>query len=80
MAMQFLEGGPQHMGASLNTGTRWLLSEADIAVVAEVLDFDMATVNFNPTAVPEPSSLVLGGLLCALGLRRKRSERSVRRL
>ena len=64
--------GPMNMDASLQTGTRGLLSEADIATVAEFLDFNMATVNFNPTAVPEPSSLLLGGVFGLLAFRRRR--------
>jgi len=55
---------PNVMGPSVTTGTRKLLSEADIAIVAEFLEFDMSTVNFNPTlsVVPEPSSLSLLGV------------------
>ena len=54
------------MGPTLTQGVRYVLTEADLLIVAEYLNFDMATVNFNP--VPEPSSLALfamGGLLIA---------------
>jgi PEP-CTERM motif len=52
---------PNVMGPFSFTGTRSLLTEADIAIMAQTLGFDMNTVNFNPsiTAVPEPSSIAL---------------------
>lgn len=55
---------PTIMAPGLVTGVRYGLTEADILVVAEYLDFDMATVNFTP--IPEPSALAMllvGGLL-----------------
>ncbi|MFT5906398.1 MAG: hypothetical protein ACI9E1_002006 [Cryomorphaceae bacterium] len=64
---------PNVMGPSITTGTRKLLTEADIAIVAEFLQFDMDTVNFNPSLVPEPSSTLLLGLgSLALFVRRRR--------
>ncbi len=67
--------GPNVMGPSISAGTRKLLTEADIAIVAEYLDFEMSTVNFSPTVVPEPSSLLLGGALSFLCFRRRRAHR-----
>lgn len=67
---------PSLMGPSIVTGTRKLLTEVDIAIVAQYLEFDMSTVNFNPqiSAVPEPSSFaVLGaGLLYVVRRRRRK--------
>ena len=65
--------GPEVMNASLLTGTRKLLTEADIAFTAQILEFDMSTVNFNP-AVPEPNAatLLTGILAYAVARRRKR--------
>ncbi len=60
---QFLYN-PNVMGPGLVTGVRATLTEADIAIMAQTLGFDMATVNFNPTAVPEPSSM----MFLAIGL------------
>jgi hypothetical protein len=56
---------PNVMGPSIVPGTRQSLTEADIAIVAQFLQFDMSTVNFNPSisAVPEPSSWLAFALL-----------------
>lgn len=68
---------PNVMADGITQGTRRLLTEADIAIVAEFLDFDMATVNFDArvAAVPEPSviSLFALGLIGAAGRRRRRA-------
>lgn len=72
--------GPNVLSPSIQTGTRKLLTESDIATTAQFLEFDMNTVNFNPqmAAVPEPSSfLVLNGLVIGgLFLRRRRSRQA----
>lgn len=61
---------PNVMGPSLISGTRNLLSEADVAVVAAAQDLDA----FNATPVPEPSTLLFSFVgLGALALRRKRA-------
>ncbi len=66
---------PNVMAVGITSGVRRLLTEADIAIVAEFLDFDMATVNFDArvAAVPEPSviSLFALGLIVAAGRRRR---------
>ena len=71
---------PNVMGPSIQTGTRKLLTESDIAFVAQFLEFDMATVNFNPSAVPEPSSFILVGAVLGsiIGRRRRRSHPTAR--
>ena len=58
-----------NMGPSIITGTRKLLTEVDIAIVAEYLEFDMATVNFNPqmAAVPEPRAWAFMSLATFVG-------------
>ncbi|WP_218933775.1 PEP-CTERM sorting domain-containing protein [Rubripirellula lacrimiformis] len=69
--------GPNALSPSIVTGTRKLLTEADIASVGAFLGFDQSTINFNPSvaAVPEPSTwacLLATGALVAV--RRKRSR------
>ncbi len=67
---------PTLMGPSGFNGTRSLLTEADIAVVAQILQFDQATVNFDArvAAVPEPSTISLLAV-CLVGVagRRRRT-------
>lgn len=66
--------GPNVMSASTFSGVRKHLTEADIAIVAQFLEFDMDTVNFNPmvAAVPEPASAMAVILLGIAGLSRRR--------
>lgn len=45
---------PTNLAASINSGVRLGLTEADILIVAEFLGFDMETVNFNPLSAPPP--------------------------
>ncbi len=58
------------------TGTRMAMTEADIATMAQLLGFDMSTVNFDPSiqAVPEPAAygLCAGAGLVGLVLARRR--------
>ncbi len=69
---------PNVMGPSLVTGVRTTLTEADIAIMAQTLGFDMATVNFNPTAVPEPSSIMFVAIsLLGLGMVAKRRSKRI---
>lgn len=71
---QFLYN-PNVMGPSLVTGVRSTLTEVDIAIMAQTLGFDMNTVNFNPTAVPEPSSIMFVAMsMLGLGVVAKRRK------
>lgn len=67
---------PSVMAGSIVPGARKLLTEADIAIVAQFLEFEMSTVNFNPqlSAVPEPSSFALLGLGLLYVMRRRRKK------
>lgn len=60
---------PNVMAAGILAGTRRLLTEADIAIVAEFLEFDMTTVKFDArvAAIPEPSAITLMAL-CLIGV------------
>lgn len=72
--------GPNVMSPGIVGGTRKLLTEADIAITAQFLGFDMSTVNFNPnaTAVPEPSGIVVLALgVCGIAYRRRRKVATV---
>lgn len=67
---------PSVMGPSILTGVRKGLTEADIAIVAEFLQFDMSTVNFNPSggaSVPEPSTFGILAIcvVAAIWMRRR---------
>ncbi len=68
---------PNVMGPSLNAGVRKVLTEADIAIGAQFLDFDMSNVNFDPfnvSNVPEPTSLILFGVGCAVLMTRRQRQ------
>ena len=68
--------GTPILGPSIVTGTRKLLTEADIAAVGEFLAFDQNTINFNPSlvaAVPEPGTMLVLALIGGVtGVRRYR--------
>lgn len=66
--------GPNVMSPSILSGVRKDLTEADIVMVAEFLEFDMNTVNFNPmvAAIPEPGTAFALTLLAMAGLSRRR--------
>ena len=69
---------PELMGPSIVTGARKTASVADIAAMAQVLQFDMNTVNFNPSPVPEPGAAVPVAAVPALAfLARRRARKSV---
>lgn len=72
---------PNVMGPSSIAGVRKLLTEADIAIVAEMLQFNMATVDFNPSqtlsAVPEPSAILVWSLISiGVVVRRRQGQRA----
>ena len=75
---------PNVMGPSIVTGTRLSLTEADIAIAAEFLEFDMSTVDFSPsltaTAVPEPHSVAFLAVGLAWVARRQRNLSRRKRL
>ena len=50
---------PANLAPSTTPGVRMALTEADIAIAAQFLDFDMATINYDPNP---GSGIVLGDL------------------
>lgn len=66
---------PNVMAEGIVPGTRRYLTEADIAIVAEYLQFDMNTVNFDArvAAIPEPTALVIVSIASLGWLSRRRA-------